>query len=83
LGNRGSPRQSAVWNGLERFAASGYKHNDLNWRHVGILPAHGEERVFLFDLGEVSELATTETDAWIGSSYEKLYNEWNDGPTGE
>jgi hypothetical protein len=47
------------------------------------LPAHGEERVFLFDLGEVSELATTETDAWIGRSYEKLYNEWNDGPTGE
>jgi Family of unknown function (DUF5898) len=83
LGNRWSPCQSAVWNGLKRFAASGCKHNDLSWRHVGILPAHGEERVFLFDLGEVSELATTETDAWIGRSYEKLYNEWNDGPTGE
>jgi Family of unknown function (DUF5898) len=83
LGNRESPRQSAVWNGLERFAASGCKHNDLSWRHVGILPEDGEERVFLFDLGEVSELATTETDAWIGSSYEKLYKEWNDGPTGE
>jgi hypothetical protein len=76
LGDAAAAQESAIWHGLERFAKPGWKHDDLHWRHVGILPEEGQERVFLFDLGQVSPLEESDKQEWITSGYKKLYYEW-------
>jgi hypothetical protein len=49
---------------LRRFAKSGYKHNDIRWRHFG----GWNDKLFMCDLGDIEKLETEDADAWIAES---------------
>ena len=79
-------RQSAlphVGRVLHAFADKGYsyEHEDLRWRHV--LKDH-EGKIFLADLGSLTQVATEETDASVvEKQIEQLQHRMGTDPTGQ
>lgn len=70
---RSAQRQGVIENGqveqaLTRFAKSGFQHNDVGWRHLGFLG----KNLYLFDLGEISELPKDEAKSWVETTLEDL-----------
>jgi hypothetical protein len=64
-----SERQTCINNGkvkdaLNRFAVSGYKHNDVCWRHLG----WWQEKLYLLDLGDISECEEQDRQAWVNQA---------------
>jgi hypothetical protein len=68
------PKQSLLWKGLSRFAKTGWKHDDLKWRHVGVRrnAKSGPLDVFLIDFGSVSVLSQDNVLTWVRQSYNDL-----------
>jgi hypothetical protein len=53
---------------LKSFAESGYKHNDIRWRHFGSY----EGKMYLCDLGHIEELTEADSETWIEESLRLL-----------
>jgi hypothetical protein len=66
---------SLLKKGLEFFASKKKIHNDLKWRHIGVLP-EGSDMVVLLDLGEGVEDCVDESklSKWVTDSYDLLVN---------
>lgn len=54
-GQRDAAVVHAVKEAINRFAAAGWRHGDLRWRHVGLYEAAGHVQALLFDLADVEE----------------------------
>jgi hypothetical protein len=50
--------EQQVREAIDRMVSRGYCHNDLDWRHVGRLRQHRQQRVIFFDLVNVSRVDT-------------------------
>jgi hypothetical protein len=52
--------EQQVQEAIDRMVSRGYCHNDLDWRHVGMLGLrqHRQQRVIFFDLVDVSRVDT-------------------------
>lgn len=77
--------KSPLWMALQKFASSGYSHEDIKWHHVGWMyqktkkrKQNGEDsqewprEVVLFDLGKVSQLEASRRDKWVKDTFEEL-----------
>jgi len=53
---------------LRNFAKSGYKHEDVKWRHFGLW----KDKIFLLDLGKVAKVEKNDIDSWVDETLEKL-----------
>jgi hypothetical protein len=54
---------------LKRFAESGYKHNDIRWRHFG----SWNGALYLCDLGDIEKVENDEeAAAWVAASMREL-----------
>jgi Family of unknown function (DUF5898) len=62
-------QDGSVKKALTLFAKSGFKHEEIDWRHVG---QFGKE-LYLLDLGDITKFgADDDKEKWIDSSIEKL-----------
>jgi hypothetical protein len=63
-------QQKAVVSAVKQMAEQGLYHNDLHWRHVGLLsPIKGKSKVVLYDLAQVTE---TESSTALSDMLKKL-----------
>ena len=60
--------ESKIEKTLKKFAKSGYKHEDVKWRHFG----YWGKEIFLLDLERVAKIETNEIDSWVTETLEKL-----------
>ena len=58
----------SVEDALKRFADSGFKHDDICWRHFGTW----NDRLYLLDLGQISELSFEDRQEWVHGSVQRL-----------
>jgi len=58
-----------VTDALNRFAESGYKHNDVRWRHFGTW----QGKVYLLDLGDITKFGEAENPKeWVKNMMDLL-----------
>ncbi len=48
--------QSAVMEAFKKFAAAGFEHNDVSYRHIGLYRKDSKLKALLFDLARVSSI---------------------------
>ena len=58
----------SVHDALKRFADSGFKHDDVCWRHFGTWNG----RLYLLDLGQISEISFEGRQGWVSDSVQQL-----------
>jgi hypothetical protein len=64
-------KQTEIEGALRDFSKSGYKHDDIKWRHFG----RWQKKLFLLDLGSISLIKNEAAKSdWVTKSMEKLRN---------
>jgi len=63
--------ESMIEETLRNFAKSGYKHEDIKWRHFGYW-GKKRKKIYLFDLGKVAKVKKSDIDSWVAGKVEML-----------